>query len=64
MLKPYYRIVEGRHGNYYKVQRWRWWFPIWTTDWSIANYHQTMEEAEAYARAGCRYPVVKYLGQL
>jgi hypothetical protein len=64
MLKPYYRIVRSITANYYHVQRWRWWFPFWTTQYGLSNYHFSVEEAEAYARAGCPGPTVKYLGQL
>ncbi len=62
MLKPYYRIICYK--DWYQVQVWRWWLPFWTTKWELANYHDTVEDAEAYAQAGCRNPVVKYLGQL
>jgi hypothetical protein len=63
-MKPYYRIARTRSGNYFQVERWRWWFPFWVAQCSAANYHDTVEEAEAYAKDGCRGPVVKYLGQL
>jgi hypothetical protein len=62
MLKPYYRIA--RYKSWYQVQVWRWWLPFWVTNPALANYHDTMEAAEAYAKAGCRNPVVMYLGQL
>lgn len=29
----YYRVLPYNHwgSHYYKVQTWRWWFPIWIT---------------------------------
>jgi len=56
----YYRIVTDEYSGY-EVQSWRWWWPFWVQ--GSTNTHNTIEKAEACARARARR-VVKHLGKL
>jgi hypothetical protein len=52
-----YRIVTDRYSGF-EVQAWRWWWPFW---WQcgFTNTHQTVEQAEAYARRQAAGRLVK-----
>jgi len=50
---PYYRVVtHGYYGSWYKVQIWRWWFPVW---WTIRNYLDTKDQAAEFIRGHSTY---------
>ena len=54
-MKPRYRVVLGPHKGY-RLEVWRWWWPVWiTVDW-----YYTVAEAEEYAKVHARL-VVKYI---
>ncbi len=58
-----YRIIKDNRG-WFTVEEKYWWWPFWIESDGI-NFHNTVEDAEAWVKAGARNNVVvKNLGKV
>lgn len=49
----YYRVIShGTYAKWYKVQVWRWWFPVW---WTARGYLVSQKDAAEFIRGYSTY---------